>query len=250
MAVLYTLGTGAAVSDPHRTTTMLAVENEHSLLVVDCGGDAVQRLMAAGVDMGKLAALVVTHEHADHVSGFPLFMEKIWLLGRRDPLPVYGIPAALSQARRMHDTFDTSGWTGYPNIEWREVAHEEGAPVLSDEGWEVSAAPGVHPVPVIGLRVRDVLGGGTVAYSCDTEPSEQITRLGTDAAIFVHEATGDGPGHTGALAAARAAAKADAQRLLLVHLPPENKLNAETVQEARAVFADTEKAEEGGRYTF
>ena len=250
MAVLYTLGTGAAVSDPHRTTTMLALENERSLVVIDCGGDAVQRLMASGADLGKLSALVVTHEHADHVSGFPLFMEKIWLLGRRDPLPVYGIAAALSQARRMHDTFDTSDWTGYPTIQWNEVAHEEGAVVFSDEHWEVTAAPGVHPVPVVGLRVTDRQGGNTVAYSCDTEPTEPIVRLGTGAAIFVHEATGDGPGHSGAASAARAAAQARAQRLLLVHLPPEDRLNAAAVEKARGLFANTKKAEEGGRYTF
>ena len=250
MAVLYTLGTGAAVSDPHRTTTMLAVENEGSLVVIDCGGDVAQRLMAAGADLDKLSALIVTHEHADHVSGFPLFMEKIWLLGRRDPLPVYGIAPALSQVRRIHDTFDTSDWSGYPDIEWNEVAHEEGASVFSDDHWEVSAAPGVHPVPVIGLRIRDVLGGHTVAYSCDTEPSEKIRRLGTGAKIFIHEATGAGPGHTGVLDAARAAATAQAERLLIIHLPPEDKLNADRMTEAREVFADTEKAEEGGSYRF
>lgn len=250
MAVLYTLGTGAAVSDPHRTTTMLAVENEGSLVAIDCGGDAVQRLMAAGADLDKLSALIITHEHADHVSGFPLFMEKIWLLGRREPLPVYGIDAALSQARRMHDTFDTSDWSGYPDIQWREVAREEGATVFSDDHWDISAAPGVHPVPVIGLRIKDKRGGNIIAYSCDTEYTEPIVRLGADATIFVHEATGDGPGHTGASNAARAAAKAKAQRLLLVHLPPEDKLNADMMQEAREIFRNIEKAEEGGRYTF
>ena len=250
MAVLYTLGTGAAVSDPHRTTTMLAVENDHSLVVTDCGGDVVQRLMAVGADLSKLKALIVTHEHADHVSGFPLFMEKIWLLGRREPVPVYGIAPALSQARRMHDTFDTSNWSGYPEILWNEVAHEEGAPVFSDEHWEISATPGIHPVPVVGLRIRDVLSGNTVAYSCDTEYNEAIVRLGTDATIFVHEATGAGPGHSSALDATRAAVTAGAERLLLIHLPPENQLNADMMRKARALFSNTEKAEEGGRYTF
>ncbi|HEX6912510.1 MAG TPA: MBL fold metallo-hydrolase, partial [Longimicrobium sp.] len=83
MPVVHLLGTGAGVSGPERTTTMLAFESGGHAVVVDCGGDAIQRLMAAGVDPAGIEALIVTHEHPDHVAGFPLFMEKIWLLGRR-----------------------------------------------------------------------------------------------------------------------------------------------------------------------
>src|SRR5690625_566288 len=99
MPTLYLLGTGAAVSDAHRTTTMLAVSDGASTIAVDCGGDVIQRMMAAGIDVDTLDALIVTHEHPDHVSGFPLFMEKIWLLGRRRPIAVYGIREAIDQAR-------------------------------------------------------------------------------------------------------------------------------------------------------
>ena len=249
MATLHLLGTGAAVSDPHRTTTMLAVENETSLVVIDCGGDAVQRLMASGVDLAKLSALIVTHEHPDHVSGFPLFMEKIWLLGRRVSLPVYGIAPALSQARRVHDSFDTSAWPDYPAISWREVAYEENAKVLKTDDWVITATPGKHAVPVVGLRITENRGG-SVAYSCDTEYADSTVRLARGAALLVHEATGDFPGHATALQAARAAQLAEVGRLLLVHLPPEADLSEHQMTEAREIFAATEKGTEGGAYTF
>ena len=100
MATLYLLGTGAGLSDGSRTTNMLAFSDQQSSLVVDCGGDVVQRMQAANIDLATITALIITHEHPDHVSGFPLFMEKIWLAGRRHPIPVYGPEAALSQARR------------------------------------------------------------------------------------------------------------------------------------------------------
>src|SRR5690625_115438 len=103
MPTLYLLGTGAAVSDAHRTTTMLAVSDGASTIAVDCGGDVIQRMMAAGIDVDTLDALIVTHEHPDHVSGFPLFMEKIWLLGRRRPIAVYGIREAIDQATRCFE---------------------------------------------------------------------------------------------------------------------------------------------------
>jgi ribonuclease Z len=247
MPTLYLLGTGAAVSEPHRTTTMLAFENGGSVIAVDCGGDLVQRLMAAGVDLSRLEALIVTHEHPDHAGGFPLFMEKIWLLGRSRPIVVYGIRAALDQARHTFESFDTSPWQGMPEIDWREVALEEGTLVLDDERWRITAAPGEHTVPVIGLRAQ-AKGGGTVAYSCDTEPSGAITRLARDADILVHEATGEGPGHSSSRQAAEVARKAGAARLLLVHLPM--TLEGEVLAAAREVFAHTEWGEEEGRYSF
>jgi ribonuclease Z len=250
LATLHLLGTGAAVSDPHRTTTMLAVENDAGIVLVDCGGDALQRLAAAGADPSRILALIVTHEHADHVSGFPLLMEKLWLHGRREPLDVYGIPPAIAQARRVHDSFDTSAWPGYPEIRYHQVALQEGAPVLEGHDWQVSASPGVHAVPVVGLRIRDLHRGGVMAYSCDTEYSERIACLAEGAKVLVHEATGKGPGHSSAEEAATAAAKAGAERLLLVHLPPEEQLGPTELEAARAIFPATEKGEEGGRYWF
>lgn len=248
MATLNLLGTGAAYTDPHRTTAMLAVTNGTSTLAVDCGGDLVQRLLFAGIDLDSLSGLVITHEHADHVSGFPLFMEKIWLAGRRRPIPVYGIAPAISQARRCFETFDTSGWKDMPEIQWQEIPHEEQAEVLNDEHWRVTASPGNHAVPVIGLRIEEKRGGGVVTYSCDTEPVPEITCLAYEADILVHEANGEGSGHSSMEQAAEVATAANARRLLLIHLPPGEK--HDRLRAARSIFPDTDLAEELGAYEF
>jgi len=249
---LLLLGTGASVSDPHRTVTMLAVQAERldgqpSTLLIDCGGDAVQRLLASGVDVDTLDAVVVTHEHADHVSGFTLLIQKLWLSGRRRAIPVYGIPAALAQARRVWDAFDTDSWKdkGLPDLEWHEVAHEAGAEVLTDDTWRVTAAPGRHGVPVIGLRIEH--SGRSLAYSCDTAPHEPIVELAREADLLVHEANGAMEGvHSSAEEAAQVAAKAGAHRLLLVHLPP--GLTEESLADARNWFTATELGDELGAY--
>ncbi len=246
MPVLHLLGTGAGLADAGRTTTMLAFASGGSTLVVDCGGDVVQRLLVAGLDLDGVDALIVTHEHPDHVAGFPLFMVKIWLAGRRRPIAVHGIRPAIDQARRVWEAFETGGWTGVPEIQWREVALEEGAVVLDDGRWKVTAAPGDHSVPVIGLRVHAADGGGTIAYSCDTERSDAITRLARGADLLVHEATGDYDGHCTAEDAARAAAGAGAKRLVLVHLAP--GADDYDLTEARRIFPATELGTDGGRY--
>lgn len=246
MPTLHLLGTGAAVSDPHRTTTMLAFEDDEDSVIVDCGGDVVQRLLASGVGLDSISSLIVTHEHPDHVSGFPLFMEKIWLAGRRIPIPVFGIRQALDQARSIFSAFDTSGWAGLPEIQWNEVRYLEGASVLENDHWRIEASPGRHGVPVVGLRVLAKRSGRTIAYSCDTEPCDAITRLADGSDVLVHEATGEGKGHTSAVQAAEVAVRAAAGRLLLVHLPP--GMTDGGLAEARAVFENTELGEELGSY--
>jgi ribonuclease Z len=243
---LYLLGTGAAASDAHRTTTMLALEEAGCLVLVDCGGDAAQRLLALGLDPTALDAIILTHEHPDHIGGFPLLIEKLWLLGRRSPIPVYGPAAALTVAQRIFGAFDTSGWEGLPECVWHEVALEPGAPVFDNEAFRVTATPVIHPVPTIGLRF-EAAGGSVVAYSCDTARSGNVVELARNADLLIHEATGSEPGvHSSAEEAAETAAEAGAYRLVLVHLPI--GLTDDDLSDARHWFTQTELGEELGVY--
>lgn len=242
--MLYLLGTGAAFSDAHRTTTMLAFSDAGRTVVVDCGGDVVQRLQMVDLDPAQVDALVLTHEHPDHVGGFALFMEKIWLAGRRDIVHVYGLAEALDQARRLFETFDTSRWNGLPTIRWHVVAREEEAFVYEDEVWRITASPSDHSVPCIGLRIAHQPSGRVCAYSCDTRPTPAITRMARGADLLLHEATGEGYGHSSAEQAAQVAIEAEVGRLLLIHLPAgfgEGQLEA-----ARTIFPQTEIATECG----
>jgi ribonuclease Z len=161
---------------------------------------------------------------------------------------VYGIAPALAQARRAWECFDTAAWEGVPPIEWHPVAHQAGAEVLRNARWRVSAAPGIHPVPVVGLRV-EASGGGVVAYSCDTHPSPDITTLARGADLLLHEAQQNPtPVHSTYEQAARVARDAGVSRLVLVHLPPGAR--DEHLAGAREIFPHTQLGEDGGRHEF
>ncbi len=236
------LGTGSANTSADRTTTMLAFEAQRTYFLVDCGGDAVQRLLAAGLEPATIGAVVLTHEHPDHVSGFPLLIEKLWLAGRRAPIPVYGLPRTLEVARGVFALFDTGGWDDMPPIEYHAIEAAEGAAVFERGPFRVTASPVFHPVPTVGLRVE--ADGVTVAYSCDTSPCDSVTRLAAGAEVLIHEATGHLPDvHSSAEEAAACAAEAGAGRLVLVHLPPV----LPSLAEARSVFPETAWAADGDR---
>jgi ribonuclease Z len=245
---VYFLGTGAGFSDLHRTTTMLAFRTEGSVIVVDCGGDVVQRLQQARVPLEEIAAVIITHEHPDHVAGFPLMMQKLWLGGRRAALPVHGIGPALAQARKCFAAFDTTGWEGLPEIQWREFPHQPGAVVIDAAPWRVTAMPALHGVPNVALRVEQVphgpVCGAVCVYSSDTGPSGEIARFAHGAHLLIHEATGAYPGHSTAADAAQIAAAAGVGALRLAHLPPAAVLGIEQMEAAREIFPFTSKAEE------
>ncbi len=247
MPTLHMLGTGAALTDPHRHTAMLAFSDGPSTFLIDCGGDVIQRLLEAGIDPGTISGIFITHEHPDHVSGFPLFIEKIWLAGRTQPLPVFGIAAAIEQAWRCLSAFNIGHWE-IPELIWHEIDHREEAPVFEDGVWRVTASPAKHTVPAAGVRVESKVTGGVVTYSGDTEPSERIERLAKGADLLVHEANGAKYGHTAPTDAARVAAAAKAKRLILTHLPPH--ISDEDLAEPRSVFPATELAKELGNYPF
>jgi len=68
------------------------VSHGKTTLLVDCGFSAREtekRLLRAGVDAESLSAIMVTHEHADHING-------VRVLARKYKLPVYATAGTAS----------------------------------------------------------------------------------------------------------------------------------------------------------
>ncbi len=70
------------------------VESGETAILIDAGFSGVEiarRLETVGLDMDRVTAILVTHEHADHVSG-------VGVLSRRYRLPVYANPGTKEAA--------------------------------------------------------------------------------------------------------------------------------------------------------
>ena len=90
------LGTGNPGCFPNVYQSAAAVVVEGTPFIIDCGGGTVQRLAsacAAGQDaltLGKLKTLILTHLHPDHSAGLADFIISTWIVGRKEPLMIYG----------------------------------------------------------------------------------------------------------------------------------------------------------------
>lgn len=110
----------------------------------------------------------------------------------------------------------------------------------------------VHPEQVLGPERPGI----TFAYVSDTRPCEGGRLLARDADLLYHEATfGDAlhdraieTGHATAEEAATVARDAGAESLLIGHFSARYRDPAPLVKEARAIFPNTEAAEELNRY--
>ena len=237
MPELLLLGTGAGLTDGSREPTMLALRGDTGRTsLIDCGSNPVRQLQQMGVPLDSIDRLILTHSHPDHTAGFALLVEMLWLGGRKRPLPVHGPEEAINVVQRVYAAWDLSSWKDLFEIEWHVVALTLHAPVAHTDDFVLTAAPGVHSVPVIGLRARSLRGGGILAYSADGEASGGILELARGADLLVHEANGPFKGHCTAQAAAELAREAGVRRLVLVHLSPQRAEFAAEVEAARGLF--------------
>jgi ribonuclease Z len=236
MPKVIVLGSSNAVPSIGHENTHLVIVGRQRTILVDCVSNPVVRLEQAGVDFNQLTDVIITHFHPDHVSGIPLLLMDMWLMGRTTPLNIYGLHYTLD---RLEDLMGFYGWADWPkffSVGFYRLPETEMAHVLDCEEFKVHSSPVHHMIPTIGLRVESKNPGRILAYSCDTEPCEQTVRLAGGADILIHEAGGAAFGHSSAEEAGRIAAQAEVGTLYLIHYPTGRFANGDISAEARKTF--------------
>ncbi len=224
MARLILLGTGAAWSGPERENTFLLVRGAATNFLIDVAGSPAQRLAQVGVSPREIDHIVLTHNHPDHIYGFPIFMLNAWMAGRRAPLHVYGLADTLRSAKAFMNAVSFREWPDFFKIKYHTVVVNNEATLPRIDEFEISVRRGKHFVPTMGLRVTNHATGKCFAYSADTAPSENVVALARGADYFLHEATQldeSNAGHSSAVEAGQAASAASVRQLILIHVPPE-----------------------------
>ena len=230
------LGTSNSVPDTHHDYSHLVIKGSESNVLIDCGCNPILRLQKIGIGVEDLSAIIVTHFHPDHVSGLPLLLMNLWLMGRKNPIYIYGLDYTLDRIEAMMALFNWTDWPDLFHVSLNRIANGEKEFVLKNKDFSINASKMEHLIPSIGLRIEMVESGKTLAYSADTEPCEQMVRLAEKVDVLIHEVSGPIKGHSSAAQAGSIARRANVKQMYLIHYPAGENQTDQLVADASCEF--------------
>ena len=216
------LGTGGMMPLPGRFLTSLYVRTNGRAVLIDCGEGTQTAIRTASLRFKCIDAILITHYHADHVSGLPGLFLTLGNEGRTDPVHLYG-PSGLT---RVISAFLTIiGELPYDLI-YHELPPEDTR--FEAANLAVTAVPADHGMPCMfyhlslsrpgkfdpararqngvplalwgqlqkgeavgGFSPSDVLGparrGLSLLYATDTRPVDRIALYGKDSDLMILE---------------------------------------------------------------
>jgi ribonuclease Z len=142
------LGTSAAAPTMHRGLTAAAVRRAGELLLFDCGEGTQRQMIRYGTGF-DVAAILFTHFHADHYLGAIGFLRTLSMLGRTEPLRLYGP----RPARRL---LSTMLFTGADTFSFLVEIHEvEPGEEVRRPGATLRAFATDHRTPSLGWALQE-----------------------------------------------------------------------------------------------
>ena len=100
MVKVILLGSAATLADRDHDSIYLLVQSAAGDYLIDCGGSPPHKLAVSGAKLEQLRGVLFTHDHADHMYGFPLLVQALmlsnWDGGWEGTLNVWGLRETLA----------------------------------------------------------------------------------------------------------------------------------------------------------
>lgn len=141
MIQLIFLGTGGTIPTDRRNLPSAAILCGREILLFDCGEGTQHRYMQSGLRLNRPMKIFITHLHGDHILGLPGLLQTFSLLGRNNPLEIYGPTGITKFVRAMIRTVKFH--LAFP-ITINEI--KKGT-VFRSDGFRIEATPAHHSVP-------------------------------------------------------------------------------------------------------
>jgi ribonuclease Z len=147
----FILGTGGMMPLPNRNLTSMLLRRDGELFLFDCGEATQVSLRQLNLKWKKISVILISHTHADHVTGLPGILMLTAQVERDEPLVIIGPPKVreyIETTRRVLDMY-----INYP-IEIREIT-KPGTPqeVYRGEGYSIRSFPLRHSKVCVGYSL-------------------------------------------------------------------------------------------------
>lgn len=201
---LVILGSGNPNPDPEHSGCSLAIVVFDTPYIIDFGPGLIRKAAAMsptyggkikGLEVKNIKHAFLTHLHSDHTVGYPDLILTPWVMGRDEPLEVYG-PEGINkmtdnilQAYEEDIKYRIYGSEPANNQGWRVNSHEitkEGV-IYQDKLVKVEAFPVQHGKLPNAWGFRFTTPDKVIVISGDTAPTDKILEYAKNADILVHE---------------------------------------------------------------
>ena len=131
----------------NRNLPSIVIKYQNWNLMFDAGEDVQRQIERAGLGTNKKMAIFISHMHADHLLGLPGLLLRFSLLGRINPLKIFG-PKELIEYIKIHQSTINLGTT------FETVVHGiEPGVVFQDDEMSVRAFEVDHRGYALGYEV-------------------------------------------------------------------------------------------------
>jgi len=197
------LGTGNPNPDPKHLGPSVAIIVGETPYIIDFGPGLIRQAARLtpryhgnipALDIQNIKIAFLTHLHSDHTIGYPDIILTPWVMGRDDPLEVYGPQGTQKLTQHVLKAYEDdiqyrlSGPEPANNSGWRVNVHEisEGL-VYSDKNIQVEAILVNHGgwPNAFGYRFKTL--DKMIVISGDTAPCQNIREFSYGADILIHE---------------------------------------------------------------
>lgn len=228
------LGANGSIQERDSGNTSLLFSDETSTILVDASVNIYAAVEA------QIDAVVLTHEHIDHMYALPSLLHQLWLGKRTKPLRIICPNGILPMVDGLIDNFSIRSKKGIFDIVF-ETATENCIGNIKLNFFKT-----VHTPNSVGMIVQ--CGTRKIVYTCDTapicNPHEDLPSCAFYPDILIHESNSLSdarkPDHSGGLESAKLAQELGAKRLILCHLPKGEVAKQAILNEAKTIYSEAQ----------
>src|SRR5262245_49322732 len=181
------VGSGDSFGSGGRFQTCILVDGPRSRFAIDFGTSSLIALAQQGIEHNSIDAILLTHLHGDHCGGVPFLLMDAMLSAKRSrPLTIAGPRDLQRRMAEIQEALFPGSHVMTPRfpLSWIELEPGRAQAVLD---LTVTAQPARHTQETNPTALRVDVDGKVVAYTGDTEWTDDIAKVARGADLFIAE---------------------------------------------------------------